>query len=109
MSDLGEEVARELARVTERLGSMPLPRLATTTGAVYECARALVHAGRTLGVPIPADVEPPELRPQAYGDLIAVLGHDCLDAAGATAPHPDREAGLQAALDALVALRRSLP
>lgn len=100
--DLREETERELRRVTDRLGAMPPARLATTTGAVYACADALVAAGRSMGVPVPHDAELPDLRPQAYGDLIAVLGRDCLDA-------PDAAAHLPAVHDALVTLRRALP
>lgn len=100
-----EETERELRRVTDRLGSMPLTRLATTTDDVYACAHALVAAGRSMGVPIPDDAALPDLRPQAYGDLIAVLGHDCLTVDGTS----DNDAALAPALEALVTLRRALP
>lgn len=100
--DLREETERELRRVTERLGSMPLQRLETTSEAVCACAHALVAAGRSMGVPIPESAELPDLRPQAYSDLIAVLGRDCLNA-------PDSPAHLPAVHDALAALRRALP
>lgn len=105
--DLREDLERELQRVTDRLGTMPLQRLSTTTQDVYACASALVDAGRLLGVPIPADTPLPELRPQAYGDLIAVLGRDCLEAADARATSAGD--GLESVLAALVTLRRALP
>ena len=100
--DVHDNVERELRRVTDRLQTMPLTRLETTTSAVYSCAQALVIAGRELGVPIPDDAQLPDLRPQAYGDLIAVLGRDCLDAAG-------KDADLLPVHDSLTALRRVLP
>lgn len=104
---LREEVERELRRATDRLGTMPLPRLSATTEDVYACATALVDAGRRLGVPIPPDAGLPELRPQAYGDLIAVLGRDCLDV---DATEVDTAGdGLKPVLEALVTLRRALP
>lgn len=105
--DLREDIERELQRVTDRLGTMPLQRLSTTTQDVYACAIALVDAGRLLGVPIPADAALPELRPQAYGDLIAVLGRDCLEAMDPT--EASAREGLESALAALVTLRRALP
>lgn len=97
-----EEAERELRRVTDRLGSMPLTRLATTTDDVYACARTLVAAARRSGVPLPPDAELPVLQPQAYGDLIAVLGRDCLAAEGGAGELPT-------VVDALVTLRRALP
>ncbi len=103
--DLREETERELRRVTDRLGSMPLQRLQTTTDDVYACANALVAAGRSMGVPIPDNALLPDLRPQAYGDLIAVLGRDCLEAHDTDGT----TAGLTSAHHALVALRRALP
>ncbi len=105
--DLREETERELRRVTDRLGSMPLQRLETTTEDVYACARALVAAGRSLGVPIPDDADLPDLGPQAYGDLIAVLGRDCLEAVSAEGMSAGDE--LESVLAALVTLRRALP
>lgn len=101
-ADVREETERELRRVADRLGSMPLVRLETTTAAVHACAVELVAAGRALGVPIPDSAALPVLRPQAYGDLISVLGRDCLEAAA-------DGVALRPVHDALVALRRALP
>lgn len=96
------EVERELARVVDRLGTLPLSRAAAAQGDVHACALELVAISRRLGVPIPADVAVPDLAPQGSSALIAVLGRDCLLAAH------DADA-LRAINDALVALRRALP
>jgi hypothetical protein len=97
-----DDVERELRRVTDRLASMPLSRLESTTSAVYACAERLVEIGRILGVPIPDDASLPQLGPQAYGDLIAVLGRDCLEVSG-------DDTDVSPLHTALVTLRRSLP
>lgn len=97
-----DDVERELQRVVDRLNSMPLARVATASADVQACAEILVQRGRDLGVPIPAEAQLPSLEPQGFGSMIAVLGDDCLRAAA-----PDTD--LTGVLDALVALRRSLP
>lgn len=97
-----EEVERELSRVVDRLTAMPLTRAESAAADVRRCAEVLVAQGRALGVPIPADASLPTLAPQGLGPLVAVLGRDCLAAAG-----PDADLG--PVLDALVRLRRELP
>ncbi|HAN72589.1 MAG TPA: hypothetical protein DCQ36_13505 [Actinobacteria bacterium] len=99
---LHDATERELRRVVERLMSMPLARAAAAADDVRACAEVLVLEGRRLGVPVPASATVPVLDPQGFGPLIAVLGSDCLAAAG---PRDD----LQQVLDELVRLRRSLP
>ncbi len=99
---LRDATERELRRVVDRLMSMPLARAAAAADDVRACADVLVLEGRRLGVPVPASATVPVLAPQGFGPLIAVLGSDCLAAAG---PRDD----LQPVLDALVQLRRSLP
>ncbi len=98
------EVERELRRVVDRLGALPLDRAAAASADVRVCALRLVTVGRRLGVPIPADAQVPDLGPSGLAPLIAVLGRDCLDAA----PQGDAH-GLQDMHSALVTLRRSLP
>jgi len=53
-------------------------------------------------VPIPAAAVLPTLEPQGFGSMIAVLGADCLDAAGA-------DTDWEPMLATLVTLRRALP
>jgi len=98
------EVERELRRVVDRLGALPLARAAAAAGDVQVCARRLVTVGRRLGVPIPTDAQVPDLGPSGLAALIAVLGRDCLDAV----PQGDAH-GLQDMHAALVELRRTLP
>lgn len=102
MTTQREDVERELVRVVDRLTSMPLNRAASASAQVLECAGDLVRLGRLWGVPIPADAALPTLEPQGHGAMVAVLGADCLSAAG-----PDTDLGPM--LDALVTLRRALP
>ena len=103
-SDLRQQTERELSRVVDRLGTMPLHRAATATDAAMQAAEILVVEGRRLGVPIPDDALIPPLQPHGLAAMIAVLGRDCLDAARAS-----RSADLCPVRDALVSLRRSLP
>lgn len=98
------EVERELGRVVDRLGSMPLDRAAASAPACRAAAQVLIDQARALGGRIPADARVPDLGPQGLGSMIAVLGDDLLAAArAATAPD------LDPVLDALVGLRRALP
>lgn len=97
-----DECDRELRRVVDRLNSMPLTRAASAASDVRECAAELVRLGRLWGVPIPADAVLPALEPQGFGSMIAVLGGDCLGAAGA-------DTDLSPLLTALASLRRALP
>jgi hypothetical protein len=96
-----DEFDRELRRVVDRLNSMPLNRAAASQDAVLSCAEMLVSECRRAGVPIPASAVLPELAPQGFGALIAVLGQDLQDAAD--------ESDLTAGLNTLVTLRRALP
>lgn len=100
--ELRVDTDRELRRVVDRLASMPLVRAEGAAPDVRDCAEALVVQGRLLGVPIPPDAALPDLQPQGFAALIAILGRDCLAAAG-------RDGDLTAVLAALVTLRRALP
>ncbi len=97
-----DDVERELRRVVDRLNSMPLNRAAEASTAVQECGADLVRLGRSWDVPIPAAAVLPTLEPQGFGSMIAVLGADCLDAAGA-------DTDWEPMLATLVTLRRALP
>jgi hypothetical protein len=98
------ELERELDRVVDRLTTMPLSKAGQATQPCREAAEVLVAQTRTLTAEIPVDAVVPDLGPQGLGAMIAVLGHDYLDAARASS-EPD----LDPVLDALVALRRALP
>lgn len=97
-----EECERELRRIVDRLNSMPLTRAATAATEVHQSAAELVRLGRLWGVPMPAEATLPTLEPQGFGSMLAVLGRDCLDAAGA-------DTDLAPLLATLVSLRRALP
>lgn len=102
VEDLRHETERELDRVVDRLTHMPLTKAEEGRAAVRECADALFAESRRLGVPLPADARLPDLAPQGFGALIAVLGQDCLQSA-------TTDDDLAATHAALVRLRRSLP
>lgn len=104
MSATAADVERELTRVVDRLGSMPLSRAAEARAPVREAAQGLVRLTRDLDGDVPDDALLPDLAPQALYALLAVVGRDYLEAAGAT-EDPD----LTPARDLLVALRRALP
>lgn len=103
-ADVSADCARELSRVVDRLGSMPLNRAGTATDTVMAIAEVLLAEGRRLGVPVPDDAALVPVQPQGLAALIAVLGRDCLEAARAS-----RDADLGPVRDALVSLRRALP
>ncbi len=99
-----ETLSVELERITDRLNSMPLARAESATGPVYEVANLLLAGTRQMTQDVPRQAELPHLGPHALGALIAVLGRDYLDAVAAS-PSSDTTA----VVDALTALRRSLP
>lgn len=104
MSATLAEVERELTRVVDRLGSMPLARAAEARSPVRAAAENLVRLTRDLGGEVPEDAVLPDLAPHALYALVAVVGRDYLSAARAA---PDADVG--PALDLLTSLRRALP
>jgi hypothetical protein len=98
------DVERELGRVVDRLNSMPLAKAASASDDVHRTAQLLVAQTRPLSDSLPADATLPHLAPQGLGAMLAVVGHDYLEAARASS-HPD----VSPVLDALVELRRALP
>jgi hypothetical protein len=92
-----EDIARELERIVDRLGSMPLARAQGCDDAVHATAAAIVDL---TGEHPSADL--PHLQAHALGPLLAVVGHDYL----ATPQNDERD---QQVVDLLVALRRDLP
>jgi hypothetical protein len=98
------EVERELGRIVDRLNSMPLPKVASASDDVHDTAEFLVAQTRLLGDSPPAEATLPRLAPQGLGAMLAVIGHDYVDAARASS-EPD----VDPVLNALVELRRALP
>lgn len=97
MTDVRDELERELARIVDRLGSMPLTRAAGCADEVHATAVVIVdltgdHTSEDL----------PHLQPQGLAALMAVVGRDYL----ATPENDERD---QLVRDRLVALRRALP
>ena len=96
------DIERELRRVVDRLTTLPLERIAGTGPDCRRAAEVLVAHSRALDPSVPDDAKLPDLRPQGFGAMLAVLGRDYLAVAAA-----DDDSA--AVLDALVALRRALP
>ena len=94
----------ELARVVDRLNSMPLARAAAATDEVMDAADSLLASTRELDTDVPADARLPRLGPTGLGAMLAVLGRDFCDAARST-PGAD----IRPLIERLTALRRALP
>lgn len=98
------ELERELARVVDRLTSMPLARAEHAAAECRQAALVIVDETRALTDEIPADAVLPDLGPQGLGAMLAVLGTDYVDAVRKV-----RRADVSVVTAALVALRRALP
>jgi len=97
MGEIRDDLARELQRVVDRLGSMPLTRANGCEEVVHSTAAAIVdlsgeHPSAAL----------PHLQVHALGSLVAVVGRDYLNI-------PENDERDQQVLDLLIALRRALP
>jgi hypothetical protein len=97
MTAVREDIARELERIVDRLGSMPLTRAIGCEEVVHSTAAAIVdltgeHSSAAL----------PHLQVHALGSMVAVVGRDYLN----TPQHDERD---QQVLHLLIALRRALP
>ncbi|MEI8260528.1 MAG: hypothetical protein WCG77_03375 [Actinomycetes bacterium] len=97
MTAVREDIARELERIVDRLGSMPLTRAIGCEEVVHSTAAAIVdltgeHPSAAL----------PHLQVHALGSLVAVVGRDYLNI-------PENDERDQQVLDLLIALRRALP
>lgn len=103
-SDQYDEVERELSRVVDRLGGMPLTKVEGAIPDVRATADVLLAALRDVDNAVPTDAALPKLGPSGQSALIAVLGDDWLRAARA---HGDVDPG--PVHEALVRLRRALP
>jgi len=97
MTAVREDIARELERIVDRLGSMPLTRAIGCEEVVHSTAAAIVdltgeHPSAAL----------PHLQVHALGSMVAVVGRDYLNI-------PENDERDQQVLDLLIALRRALP
>jgi hypothetical protein len=95
MESIGEEMLRELDRITIRFASLNPERLAAMDEPVYKCATEIW--GSTQG----REYELHKVGSSAYAAQLTVLTRDLL------AQNPD--GGLSAAVAALTELRRALP
>ncbi|MGJ7442438.1 hypothetical protein [Aquipuribacter sp. MA13-6] len=96
--DTSEEVAQEAARVVSRLSTLTPARI--PVDVVRPAVQRLADAARAAEGLDPHPV--PDLAPHGWVDLLRVVVGDLLDASPG-------EAGLVAARDELVELRRALP
>ena len=97
MPSVREECHRELQRVVDRLGAMPLARAQGCVDIVHEACRRLVALA---GEHDPGEL--PRLAAHGLAAQVAVTGHDLL----ALPPDGARDA---ATLGVLTDLRRALP
>lgn len=97
MTEVRDELRRELERITDRLGSMPLARASGCADDVHATAAVVVE----MTGEHPAE-DLPRLAPQGLAALIAVVGRDYLQT-----PEDDERDRL--VRDRLAALRRALP
>lgn len=98
------DLERELDRVVDRLNSLPLARVEGFAPRCWRTADLIVEQTRRLTDDIPAHATVPTLQPHGLGAMLAVLGRDYLEAAGAP-PGAD----VSIVTEALGDLRRALP
>ena len=72
--DLSEEYERELARVVERVRTMPLTRLATCSDEIFELCRSFADLAHESGSGLPGAQALPRLGDHALPDQLRVLG-----------------------------------
>jgi hypothetical protein len=99
--DLGEEYERELARVVERLRTMPLTKLTTCADQVFALCRQFAELASAAGSTLPGARSLPRLGDHALPDQLQVLGMEL----AATADL----ATLARAHELLVGMRKALP
>jgi hypothetical protein len=73
-TDLGEEYERELARVVERVRTMPLTKLATCSDSVFALCCALADLAHESGSGLAGAQALPRLGDHALPDQLQVLG-----------------------------------
>jgi hypothetical protein len=99
--ELSEEYERELARVTERVRTMPLTRLAQCADMVFTTCAALADLARAAGSGLADGDALPRLGDHALPDQLQVLGVELL----ATGD----ENAITAGLALLTDMRKALP
>jgi hypothetical protein len=99
--DVGEEFERELARVVERVRTMPLTKLATCADEVFELCGQLADLAGQAGSPLPGAAALPRLGDHALPDQLQVLGMELAATADSTT--------LVDAHGRLVKMRKALP
>ncbi len=99
--DVGEEFERELARVVERVRTMPLTKLATCADDVFALCAQFADLANHAGSPLPDSTAVPRLRDHALPDQLRVLGMELAASADSTT--------LTEAHDLLVSMRKALP
>ena len=99
--EVGEEFERELARVVERVRTMPLTKLATCSDEVFELCGQLADLAGHAGSPLPGAAALPRLGDHALPDQLQVLGMELAATADSTT--------LADAHERLVKTRKALP
>ncbi|MEY4137523.1 MAG: hypothetical protein RL205_1651 [Actinomycetota bacterium] len=99
--DIGEEFERELARVVERLRTMPLTRLATCSDTVFELCGKFADLAHARGSGLPGASSVPRLGDHALPDQVRVLGMELASTADPST--------LSQAYALLVDMRKALP
>jgi len=100
-ADLGEEYQRELARVVQRVRTMPLTRLSTCADDVFALCAQFADLAHESGSGLAGSQSLPRLGDHALPDQLQVLGLEL----AATA---DRST-LESAHALLVDMRKALP
>lgn len=100
-AELLEEFSRELTRVTERVRTMPLTRLAQCNDMVYFACGSLADIARSAGSGLNGGETLPRLGDHALPDQLQVLAGELLATGDATA--------ITQGLALLVDMRKALP
>ena len=100
-SEIGEEYERELARVVERVRTMPLTKLATCSDDVFALCCALADLSQAAGSGLAGSRALPRLGDHGLPDQLRVLGME-LAATG-------ENAQITRGLELLVDMRKALP
>jgi hypothetical protein len=100
-SEISEEYERELARVVERVRTMPLTKLATCSDDVFALCCALADLSQAAGSGLAGSHALPRLGDHALPDQLRVLGMEL----AATGENVQIECGLELLVD----MRKALP
>jgi hypothetical protein len=100
-SEIGEEYERELARVVERVRTMPLTKLATCSDDVFALCCALADLSQAAGSGLAGSRALPRLGDHGLPDQLQVLGMEL----AATGENTQIARGLELLVD----MRKALP